>query len=147
MRGLGWAPPGASSRTTAALCSLGCFWPSTSAGETSESGPSGRRAGEPEPWPPARTAPPSAATSRTRRRLRRHVVGGFPDAPPPVFTPAEIPGSVPTSVGRFGGVGLGVAPPPPDPALHPEGAALVVEPPALLQGAQQLVQRLWEVLG
>lgn len=51
----------------------------------------------------------------------------------------------PTSVGRFGGVGLGVAPPPPDPALQPERAALVVEPSPLLEGAEQLVQRLREV--
>lgn len=52
-----------------------------------------------------------------------------------------------TSVGWFGCVGLRVAPPSPDPTLHPEGAALVVEPPALLKGAEQLVQGLWEVRG
>lgn len=52
-----------------------------------------------------------------------------------------------TSVGWLGGVGLRVAPPPPDPALHPEGAALVVEPSPLLEGAEQLVQRLREVRG
>lgn len=51
----------------------------------------------------------------------------------------------PTSVGRLGGVGLGVAPPPPDPALQAEGAALVIEPSPLLKGAEQLIQCLWEV--
>lgn len=52
-----------------------------------------------------------------------------------------------TSVDGFDGVGLRVAPPPPHPALQPEGAALVIEPPPLLQGAQQLVEGLWEVRG
>lgn len=52
----------------------------------------------------------------------------------------------PTSVSWFPGVGLRVAPPP-DPALQPEGASLVVEPPALLQGAEQLKQRVREVRG
>lgn len=51
----------------------------------------------------------------------------------------------PTSVGWLGGVWLRVTPPPRDPALQPEGAALVVEPPALLQGAQQLIEGLREV--
>lgn len=54
---------------------------------------------------------------------------------------------LPTSVRRLGGVGLRVAPPPPDATLQPEGAALVIEPPALLQRAQQLVQSLREVGG
>lgn len=53
----------------------------------------------------------------------------------------------PTSVGWLVGVGLGVAPPPPDPALHPEGAALVIEPSTLLEGAEQIVQGLWKVRG
>lgn len=54
-----------------------------------------------------------------------------------------------TSVCRFGGVGLWVAPPPPDAGggLQAEGAALVVEPPSFLQGAQQLIQSLREVRG
>lgn len=55
------------------------------------------------------------------------------------------PQSAPTSVGWLGGVGLRVAPPPPDPTLQPEGAALVIEPSTLLQGAEQLVQRIREV--
>lgn len=50
-----------------------------------------------------------------------------------------------TSVGGFGGVGLGVAPPPPDPILQPEGAALVIEPSPLLKGEEQLIQRLREL--
>lgn len=53
--------------------------------------------------------------------------------------------NAPTSVGWLGGVGLRVAPPPPDPTLQPEGAALVIEPSTLLQGAEQLVQCLREV--
>lgn len=56
-----------------------------------------------------------------------------------------------TSVCRLGGVGLRVAPPPPDAGsgggVQAKGAALVVEPPALLQGAQQLVQSVREVRG
>lgn len=55
--------------------------------------------------------------------------------------------SAPTSVGWLGGVGLRVAPPPPHPTLHPEGAALVIEPSPLLKGAEQLVQCLREVRG
>ncbi len=55
--------------------------------------------------------------------------------------------SPPTSVGRLGGVGLRVAPPPPHPTLQPERAALVVEPSSLLKGAQQLVQGFREVRG
>ncbi len=58
---------------------------------------------------------------------------------------AWLPQRALTSAGGLGGVGLRVAPPPPDPALHREGAALIVEPPALLKGAEQLVQRLREV--
>lgn len=58
---------------------------------------------------------------------------------------AELLKAAHTSVGRLGGVGLGVAPPPPHPALQLEGAALVVEPSPLLEGAEQLVQGLREV--
>lgn len=54
---------------------------------------------------------------------------------------------VPTSVSRFGGIGLRVAPPPPHPTFQPEGAALVVETSALLEGAEQVVQGLREVGG
>lgn len=53
-----------------------------------------------------------------------------------------------TSVCRLAGVGLRVAPPPRQPAgLQAEGAALIIEPPPLLQGAEQLIQRLREVRG
>lgn len=55
------------------------------------------------------------------------------------------PKRAPTSVDGPGGVGLRVAPPPPDPTLQPEGAALVIEPSPLLKGAEQLVQGLREV--
>lgn len=61
------------------------------------------------------------------------------------FHKSSLAQSAPTSVGRLGGVRLGVAPPPCEPALQIEGAALVVEPPAFLQGAEQLIEGLWEV--
>lgn len=52
-----------------------------------------------------------------------------------------------TSVDWFDGVGLGVAPSSTQPILQPEGAALVIEPSPFLEGAEQLVQCLWEVRG